>query len=72
MPKLKDFSWRVDSVLASKYGKGSKASMLLSLDIEKPGESEEKTVLELPRDRVKEMLNVFQKIDAQLKAITGK
>ena len=45
--------------------------MMLRLDTSSEGGSKT-TVLELPRDRVKEMVNVFQRIDAQLKAITGK
>lgn len=71
LPRLLDFDWRIDSQIASKYGKPAKPLMMLRLDTEKEAGSET-TVLELPRDRVKEILNVFQRIDAQLKAITGK
>ncbi len=71
LPRLRDFDWRIDSQLASKHGKEAKPAMLLRLDIERSSAAET-TVLELPRDRVKEMLNVFARIDAQLKAITGK
>lgn len=71
---MRDFDWRLDVKIASKHQERMKKPMLyVKLDIESQnkGDENDQVLFQVSKGQLKEILNNFETINAQLSAITS-
>lgn len=77
LPKLRDFDWRLDVKTASKQQERMKQPVLyVKLDLEGQGnatefEPNQQVLFQVSKGQLKEILNNFETINAQLQQLTA-